>query len=267
MSGNFTVLGLFGPARSGKDLVADWLHEEKGFQKVAFADPMKRFVHDLFLYPNEILWGPSELRDIVRDVGDEFWMSALSRFSSVAGQFIAEVVEEPFKVTAFLKLMDWFTWLRKTYPTEISARVILQTMGTEWGRAVDPRMWLKYGWNKVIPQLADGNIYTQTGGIRQASIPFSHAGAVITDHRFHNEIEESQKRGGYVLRLRRLAIEARTDNVGIQGHQSEAEGKKIPDYAFDRVLEFPEGVEHVYRILEEVFKEQAWKLKRSSSTE
>ena len=44
---DFTVIGLLGPAGSGKDLVGDWF-VDKGLTKVSFADPMKRFVQRAF---------------------------------------------------------------------------------------------------------------------------------------------------------------------------------------------------------------------------
>ncbi len=57
------IVGLSGLAGSGKDTVADILVRDHGFAKIAFADPMKRAVHDWFDWNAARLWGPSENRN------------------------------------------------------------------------------------------------------------------------------------------------------------------------------------------------------------
>lgn len=59
------IIGISGKAGSGKDTIADYLREEYGFAKIAFAEPMKTFCADLFDWGGEELYGPSELREIV----------------------------------------------------------------------------------------------------------------------------------------------------------------------------------------------------------
>jgi hypothetical protein len=41
---DFTVIGLCGAARSGKDTVADWLVTEMDYERIAFADPIKDMI-------------------------------------------------------------------------------------------------------------------------------------------------------------------------------------------------------------------------------
>jgi len=55
------IVGIIGKAGSGKDTVADMLHELR-YDKIAFADPLKRFCMDVFEFTEEQLWGPSEKR-------------------------------------------------------------------------------------------------------------------------------------------------------------------------------------------------------------
>jgi hypothetical protein len=57
------IVGICGNAGSGKDTAADILIARHGFVRVAFADPMKRFVRDLYGWSDEQLWGPSEFRN------------------------------------------------------------------------------------------------------------------------------------------------------------------------------------------------------------
>lgn len=56
------LIGLVGEAGSGKDTVADMLVKNHGFVKIGLADPMKRFLMELYGLSYEHLWGPSHLR-------------------------------------------------------------------------------------------------------------------------------------------------------------------------------------------------------------
>ena len=257
---DFTVIGLLGPAGSGKDLVGDWF-VDKGLTKVSFADPMKRFVQRAFGLTTEQLWGPSEERNREMDVDPSWWFNASGNMQGATNEILNEVLSESSRVDGYLKLMDWFTGLRRTHPEKISTRVILQTLGTEWGREVDPLMWARYA-HRVAKRLAAGfHTYTPAGGREEHGLHVNPPkGVVIPDHRFNTEIQTTQENGGYVIRLRRLALEEKT--VGREGHKSEHEQKHIGDEKFDLVLELPEGVDKVHERLEAVLKEEAWTIKR-----
>ena len=256
---SFEVLGLLGPAGSGKDLVADWLGKKAGFCKIAFADPIKRFARKAFNIDGERLWGESHKRNEIFEVDDAWWFEAIGHFPEASEEFLnGGVLEEGFRTQGFLTLHDWLTTLRREYREKISARVILQTLGTEWGRAVDDLMWAKYA-HKVIKKLSKGGwVYTQSNGLTSVNSAEAPPGVVIPDHRFVNEIKLTQEEGGYVLRLRRLAHEKKEESVGIAGHRSEAEQKTIPDAAFDHVLNFEEGIEKVDATLQGAFEHKLW---------
>lgn len=259
----FTILGLLGPAGSGKDLVADWLCEKKGFVKIPFADPIKRFASRCFGFDNEVLWGPSEKRDEVIEVDDPWWHSALEKMKDASREITQDVLEDGVRVEGFLRMYDWIKNLRAEYEHKISARLVLQTLGTEWGRSVDELMWAKYA-HRVIKVVRDEKrCYSQTEGLLDTELANNYKGVVIPDHRFKNEIEVTHGNGGYVLRLRRLALEAKT--VGIEGHRSEAEQKTLPDSLFDHVFNFQEGVDKVYEALEGAYQQKLWIDTRSPS--
>jgi hypothetical protein len=260
----FDIIGLLGPAGSGKDLTADWFCHQKNFAKVAFADPIKRFAQKAFNLPWEQLWGPSEKRNEVFIVNEQWWFEAIGHFGEASTEIVQDVLEDGLKTEGYMKLHDWLTQLRKDYSEQISARVILQTLGTEWGRSVDGLMWAKYA-HKVANSLRNGKgTYHQIHGVSPEQ-ENKYAGIVIHDHRFKNEVEITQQQKGYVLRLRRLELEKKNDTVGIVGHRSEAEQKTIPDSAFNLVLEFEEGVEKVYATLEVAYKERSWTVKQVPS--
>lgn len=54
------IIGLVGKAGSGKDTAAGMIPGAKVF---SFADPLKEFCAQVFDWPREVLWGPSELRN------------------------------------------------------------------------------------------------------------------------------------------------------------------------------------------------------------
>jgi len=57
------LVGISGLAGSGKDTAGDYLVREFDFIKIAFADPLKRIVRDIFEFSEEQLWGSSEKRN------------------------------------------------------------------------------------------------------------------------------------------------------------------------------------------------------------
>lgn len=61
------IIGLLGPKRSGKDTVAERLVQKHGFERVAFADALKRAAWDI----NPYVRGDIRLQDYVHSVGWE----------------------------------------------------------------------------------------------------------------------------------------------------------------------------------------------------
>lgn len=258
----FEILGLLGPAGSGKDLVADWLCKQAGFVKVAFADPIKRFANKAFNFDGERLWGPSERRNEIIEVDDAWWFEVIGHFPEASQEFLnGGVLEEGVRTVGFLKLHDWLSTLRQAYRTQISARVVLQTLGTEWGRAVDDLMWVKYA-HKVAARIRNEKLcYDQQRGLMtEKELANNYNGVVIPDHRFINEVKATHELGGHVIRLRRLEHEKKEETVGVAGHRSEIELRSIPDHDFHLVLEFPEGIEKVHAIINNAFNGKTWRL-------
>lgn len=57
------LIGVSGPAGSGKDTFADFLAGDHRWVKIALADPIKRAAADWFDWDHERLWGPSTKRN------------------------------------------------------------------------------------------------------------------------------------------------------------------------------------------------------------
>ena len=104
----------------------------------------------------------------------------------------------------------------------VSYRTLMQTLGTEWGRAVHPCLWTrvakdKWEWVKT----SSGDHYNLGGERLGLGKPFH--GMVISDVRFDNEAEWIRSEGGIIVHVERDD----TEQVGVAGHASEAGLTKI----------------------------------------
>jgi hypothetical protein len=111
------------------------------------------------------------------------------------------------------------TWLG------ITPRRLMQTLGTEWGRAVDPDLWVK---------LMDRNLkFDWRLGRHQ----------VITDVRFDNEAAYIRANGGLLIHLRR------TSAGSVEAHSSEA---GLPVLAGDVLIDNDGPLHQLYDQLTEI---------------
>jgi hypothetical protein len=126
----------------------------------------------------------------------------------------------------------------------LTPRVGAQIIGTEVARSAYPDTWVRILQNNANAVLNGTHYYDRAKGIlpnRRIRRFFSKkpAGIVVPDIRFMNEIDGIHKEGGVVIRVRRMG---KIGDVGIKGHASEEEQKKIPDSAVDMVMQVPEGI-------------------------
>ncbi len=73
---SFQVVGIVGRLNSGKG-TASQVFIDEGYDDRAFADPLKRILHELFDIPKGVLWGPSEnrtgeVRQMLQELGTDF---------------------------------------------------------------------------------------------------------------------------------------------------------------------------------------------------
>jgi hypothetical protein len=205
------IYGICGLAGSGKDSVADAL-EKQGFQKVALADPMKRFCAEVFDWGPKLLWGPSELRS----TEDKRYPRQM-HFADGETRRLIHSVEDQTDVC-------------------LSPRYALQTLGTEWGRECYQDIWVDYAMRVAKRLLESGYThYSSERGVwtKPASmqLPVNRIGVVITDVRFKNEILAIKERGGKVVRIKRPGYEKPKWN-----HPSETEQMEVPADAFDYIF-------------------------------
>lgn len=114
-------------------------------------------------------------------------------------------------------------------------RMILQHVGTEGIRRVDPMAWARYTMKTAVTALDRGvEVVSSTSADRKVGDRFVPRVVVINDGRFRSELAAVHAAGGIAWRLRR----PETDDVatGIAGHVSEVEIDGIPDSDFDEVI-------------------------------
>jgi len=207
---------------------------------------MKRFLLKTFGFTEEQLWGPSEMRNGVDSRFDNnwrLWSETRHRLRSDASWFVEEVLpdlDDAEHILAVKKLVDWGNEITDTKNRSgITPRKVLQSMGTEWGRAVSRDVWSNYAKTTAFKLLGGGYSYNRVSGLVTDATSNPNF-VVITDGRFRNEIVNVLAVGGSVwdisspkvLKEDNAAVEA----AGIKGHASEAELKSVPLHFFTNVF-------------------------------
>ena len=225
------ILLLSGKAGSGKDTVASMIADlYPNTTTLAFADPMKRIAKVLYGFTDYQLWGPSEARNAVDTVHgpifdiDKDYVPLFDIFSQLQLRALESAMEG---------LLRWYGRLNADFAANkkvFSPRVVLQQMGTEWGRAIDKNIWVHAAENVSAKLLEGGYVYSREGGLVKKEGASANL-VLITDGRFRNEILEANKTGAVTIRV------VREDRRNVGNHASELEQDQIPNYWFDYLLE------------------------------
>jgi hypothetical protein len=203
------LLVIFGAAGSGKDTAAQIITNEfRSWQAESFAAPLKQMVAlALPEISEESLWGPSSLR------GTPQPSYPLNVTCVRCGNLL-----DPCHVTEGAP--DWVHSACENcgaqYPETITARLALESLGTEWGRRLNPNIWI---WRLLhLAKSSD---------------------LVVTDGRFRNEFNAIRAAGGKcVLLLRKY------QDPGPEAHQSARELYEIPITNFDYVIDNRHSLEY-----------------------
>ena len=249
------IIGICGRAGSGKDTLAEYLKTNYGYVQVALADPMKRFVKDVFHYRGQQLWGPSQFRN-EKAVPD--WVAVTDRFLSFYKPFLASLGYEVSPTTdpTLLHEQAFFRWLMRfrefaenRAEGKTSPRIVLQSLGTEWGRnsTDNPDMWVNYALNNVLPAVVQPHYTYQQGvGVEVHAGP---PGIVISDVRFRNEIEAIKRAGGKIIRVQRKELDD-VGEPGITNHQSEAEMQEMEADLFSLLVRNDGTIQELYEVVD-----------------
>jgi hypothetical protein len=193
------VIGLVGSKNTGKDTIANILCEEKGYKVIALADILKRLTMAIFDFSVDALFGESKYREMcdprVYDIPywEEVEASLIETYPLIRTLFL----HNDF-TNAIVGIRKELSFYQKN-PEQVTMRYVLQRLGTDWGRAIDPDVWVRYlgGILKILEK--GGHIYNRTQGLRPLAGMTAPLGVVVPDLRFLNEVKMVQDLGGTVL--------------------------------------------------------------------
>ena len=182
---------------------------------------------------------------------DPGWAAAAARLVAYGPEWVAGLVDVAKQDEALEVLYFWFASLGHHYP-ELSPRIMLQNLGTEWGRQeVDKDIWI----NELIStatRVLQGYGYSREDGVSKKKIDVVPKGVVVSDVRFKNELDAIQKAGGKLIRVCRSSADKKAKKLGIAGHASEAEQAEFSDDLFDAVVKNEGTLPDLYKNIDVV---------------
>lgn len=235
------IIAVFGKSKTGKNTVADMIAaSRKDVIQIAFADKLKQVCMDLFGLTTQ-------------DLNTEEGKARPTRMPCPTCPMCRSINTTLAATTiAFSSFYDQPVYNHKG-PRQVECRdcgaagpadsfagfwtprMILQHVGTEGVRRVDPDAWARCAMRTAMSALDNGvDVVSSTSADRKAGDRFKPGLVVVTDGRFRSELAAVRAAGGIAWRLRR----PETDGVatGIAGHASEVEIDGIPDSDFDEVI-------------------------------
>jgi len=233
------IVGFAGRAGSGKDTSADFLVNNHGFVKVAFADEIKRTCARV--YPKmtrEHLWGPSSMRN-----------KFIEDYPRPHGPWVVSDGEE--------RCACCNTTRERASAVQcfLTARFACQQLGTEWGRLCYPATWTDIVMDASSKLLFQNGtirslfyVYTPWDGITTTYVPGGTRprGVVVSDLRWPtgNEGEAIRNAGGILVKLKR--------GDGLSGavgaHESERAVTDTNDSFYDEVIDNRDTAEGVFTL-------------------
>jgi hypothetical protein len=226
------IIGIFGKSKSGKNTVGDMVAAScKGTTQIAFADKLKQVCMELFgltsqdLNTDEGKAKPTSLPCPTCPMCRSINVVAAPTMLAFASFYDQPVVNHKGPRQAECKACG-AVGSPDSFVGFWTPRMILQHVGTEGVRRVDPLAWARHTMKTAIAAL-DANAIRKTGD----SVPRV---VVVTDGRFRSELDAVRAAGGIAWRLRRPETDDAT--AGIAGHVSEVEIDGIPDGDFDEVI-------------------------------
>lgn len=216
------IVGLTGPARCGKNTIADYLVANHGFTRIAFSDALYKEVAEAFDVPEEVLRSEA--------TKDAKALTLAQCSNGVFARIATELIDARYRATGGpLLLAPW--------KEPLSPREILQWWGTEYRRAQDPQYWVKRLAEKMCQLTGDG------GDIHEARV-------AVDGVRFPNEEAFLRSLPGF-----EMWHIVRRDAPQVASHASEAEQKRITvDVERDVVIQNNGTIEQLRAIVDQIMQ-------------
>lgn len=228
------IIGISGPAGSGKDTAAEFLIKNYPFGRIGLGDKLKRICKDVFRFTDDQLWGPSSSRN----APDHRYQ----RVHTFAGPLAREDQHSGCICCGWTGVVT-SDEVPKCY---LTPRYALQQLGTEWGRECFDSLWISDALQSAQRLLGDRDMsYSAKSGLHSilptcapTDEPWTTCysgvrGVVFSDVRFINEATAIKRAGGLLVRLRRDSSLSGAASV----HQSEQEMREMGDGMFDAVID------------------------------
>lgn len=206
------AIAFIGRSESGKDTAASYLQQKHDYRPIAFAEPLKRLAKAVYDFSDDQLYGKPSSRNAIDPRFSVFaYQRSVLRHLAIEGGEIDAILAEIFPGGVPLEARHLLAqqYMKVIYPQNatMTARKALQLLGTEWGRALQPDLWLRA-------------MQRATGGEGRWA---------ITDCRFRNEAEfvVKEMRGGAVFWIdadKRVPIKPE-----VAAHSSEPKFEDVKD--------------------------------------
>lgn len=217
---NAPIVFICGLAGSGKDTAGKLIQETMpNTGSIALAAPIKELGSKLFQFTDDQLHGPSEFRNAPdprfdsHSGWDQIWRNLNQGIHS-------EWLNKYFDNVSPNSLEEWVIGLRNitfSINKPLTPRLMLQQLGTEFGRKIDPDVWVKIGLQTCKNKLVSGESDLM----------------VVTDCRFKNEVICAKSNNATVVLIQCPEV---SGQGGIYNHASEADVKTMPFYWYDEVI-------------------------------
>lgn len=235
------IIAVFGKSKSGKNTVGDMIASTcKGTTQIAFADKLKQVCMELFgLTSQDLNTDEGKAKPTLLPCPTCPMCKSINVVAAPTMLAFASFYDQPVVNHKGSRQAECKTCGAAGSPDSFAGfwtpRMILQHVGTEGIRRVDPLAWARFTMRTAVTALDRGvEVVGSTSSDRKVGDRFVPRVVVITDGRFRSELDAVRAAGGIAWRLRR----PETDDAmtGIAGHASEIEIDGIPDSDFDEVI-------------------------------
>jgi hypothetical protein len=232
---NGRLIGILGKARAGKDTIAGFIEELKPHtSRLWFGKKIKTTCQEVFDFTDEQVWGT------LKDATDARYPRPCLKCGGSKrvpdGPAFAPPGTPESNGTSACPACGGHGI------TYLAPREAFQTLGTEWGRARYPEVWIEYCFREAA-QLLDGDRIVPKGqttswgtsGCESSVIERTDL-VVVADVRFIDEAKAIASSGGQVWQVLRPSQAALIGDRGTHRSESEQDDPKIRDYVSQIII-------------------------------